>query len=215
MIHAQPTTLAELLTYWDDPETHPYKGSLLSDADYYAYTRDTTNPPGLNCMCAQGQILTVLDGTDLDDLHLYTQPDADRRVAELLNISVTHAIVLRNINDSVDGAPAVVLTDPAKILGSNADKILDLWHAADAGLLEYATDAFDDADYADVIRPMSDAVDQLVLTDAQLQAYHAYDGSELITFATRELLAGEPGLACQFLDIDSIPTRPANYGPQL
>lgn len=216
MTQATPTTLAELIAYWDNPETHPYKGSLLNCDDYFAYTEEQASPPGLNCMCAQGQILTVLDQTELEDLYLYRQFDADERVAELLNISRTHAIVLRNVNDSVDGAPAAVLTDPAKILGPNADKIIDLWHAADAGLLDDAKDAFLKADYEEVIEPIVTAGNKLFGIMSSLQA--AIDSApeyELIRIATRELLLDQPGPACAFLDLTTIRARPDNYGPTL
>jgi hypothetical protein len=55
------------------------------------------------------------------------QEKADRETAKLLNISIAHSILLRSINDSVDGAPSVVLTHPEKILGDQAKIVLAFW----------------------------------------------------------------------------------------
>jgi hypothetical protein len=119
-------TLAELLERWDSPEGHPYKGSLI---DWSAYE---ANPDSIGCMCAQGQALHLLAGWSPQKLKDTEQAEADRAAAKLLNISRGHAILLRGVNDSVDGAPAIVLTHPEKVIGDQAGKILDFWHYLDS-----------------------------------------------------------------------------------
>jgi hypothetical protein len=75
---------------WADPKARPlFKGKLI-DAD--------------GCCCAQGDALRCAGWTD-DDLRGIAQQYADRKVAKLLGISIFHAILLRNVNDSDDGQP--------------------------------------------------------------------------------------------------------------
>ena len=81
----------------------------------------------LSCMCAQGQVLHVVGGWSTERLAGAEQEDADKETAKLLNISRAHAVLLRNINDKVDGAPAIVLTDPGAVLGDQWSKLLDFW----------------------------------------------------------------------------------------
>jgi hypothetical protein len=109
-----------LIDRWQTDEGKPYKGSLI---DMDAYLADPTNP---GCMCAQGQVLHYA-GWDADLLNHADQKEADREVAKLLNISNSHAILLRIINDAADGAPATVLTDPGAVLGDHWSKVLDFW----------------------------------------------------------------------------------------
>jgi len=115
------TTMTELLARWATDEGKPYKGSLI---DWDAYQGDHDN---IGCMCAQGQALHLLAGWDADRLLNAKQPEADSATAKLLNISRAHAILLRTVNDKADGAPAVVLTDPGKVLGDQWSKLLDFW----------------------------------------------------------------------------------------
>jgi hypothetical protein len=115
------TTISEIITRWDAGDGKPYKGSLI---DWKAYEAE---PDGLGCMCAQGQVLHLIGGRSFDDLRNMQQQEADRQTAALLNISRAHAILLRQVNDSVDGAPSIVLTDPGKVLGNQWSKLLDFW----------------------------------------------------------------------------------------
>ena len=118
-------TLTEILERWDSGEGKPYKGSLI---DWSAYDGDGDEPPAdMGCMCAQGQVLHLLGGWSPRRLTDTQQDAADRATAKLLNISVAHAILLRNINDSIDGAPSIVLTNPEKVLGDQAQIVLAFW----------------------------------------------------------------------------------------
>ena len=107
-------TVTELLARW--PTDIPFKGSLIS---------------GDGCMCAQGQVLHYVGGLSPDDLRDIEQEDADSRTAELLGISRAHAVLLRNVNDSTPGAPTCVLTEPEKVLGSEAQRVLAFWRHLD------------------------------------------------------------------------------------
>ena len=118
-------TINELLAYWDSDEGRPFKGELI---DMVAYEE---NPGSLSCLCAQGQVLHLIGGMSHDDLNRTDQVNADKLTADLLKISRAHAVLLRNINDSVEGAPSIVLTDPGKVLGDQWSKLLDFWWALD------------------------------------------------------------------------------------
>lgn len=115
------TEIAEIIARWNSNEGKPYKGRLI---DYEAYEADKSN---IGCMCAQGQVLHLVGGWTPAELRDTQQPEADAATAKLLNISVTHAILLRQINDSVDGAPSIVLTNPEKVLGDQAKTVLAFW----------------------------------------------------------------------------------------
>ena len=106
----------QLVARWAEPDGIPFKGSLISDD---------------GCMCAQGQALHYVGGWDADRLRDANQDDADRETARLLGISITHAILLRSINDGQPGAPSVVLTDPAQVLGDRAHIVLAFWRHLD------------------------------------------------------------------------------------
>ena len=117
--------IAELIARWDLNEGKPYKGSLI---DWGAYGGDGKEPPAdIGCMCAQGQVLHTIGGWEPERLLNVDQAEADHETAALLNISRAHAILLRQVNDSVDGAPSIVLTDPGKVLGGEWSKLLDFW----------------------------------------------------------------------------------------
>jgi hypothetical protein len=105
-----------LIAKWAEPEGIPFKGNLIS-AD--------------GCMCAQGQALHYVGGWSHDRLRNVEQAEADRETARLLNISVAHVILLRRVNDSEPGAPSVVLTDPAQVLGDQAETVLAFWRHLD------------------------------------------------------------------------------------
>jgi hypothetical protein len=118
-------TLPELIERWNSGDGKPYKGSLI---DWDAYNQDQSN---IGCMCAQGQVLHLLAGWSPEKLRDTEQQEADRATAEQLGISVAHAILLRNVNDSVDGAPSIVLTNPEKVIGDQAPTILAFWRNLD------------------------------------------------------------------------------------
>jgi len=146
------TTIEQLIEKWDSPDGHPYKGKLI---DWKAYEADPTN---IGCMCAQGQALHLLGGMSPEKISTMEQADADKETAKLLDISRTHAVLLRNTNDSIDGAPAIVLTHPEKVIGDQAQTVLAFWRhmdrmiakqwAAGAVAAMYATGALADAKYA-------------------------------------------------------------------
>jgi hypothetical protein len=115
------TDIKELIARWDSSEGRPYKGSLI---DWSAYE---AAPDSLGCMCAQGQVLHTVGGWTPDRLRNTAQETADAETAKLLNISRAHAILLRQVNDSIDGAPSIVLTNPEKVLGGEWSKLLDFW----------------------------------------------------------------------------------------
>jgi len=117
--------LNDLIARWDSGDGKPYKGSLI---DWRAYKADPSN---LGCMCAQGQVLHVIRGMSPDELNAIQQRKADELVMETLGISRGHAILLRQVNDSVDGAPSIVLTEPEKVLGEHAKLVLAFYRYLD------------------------------------------------------------------------------------
>jgi len=130
----QATTLIEMMvTRWSDPAARPlFKGSLIDDE---------------GCCCAQGDVLRVC-GWDDERLRSVEQYTADREVAAALGISVTHAVLLRQVNDRADGCPQDVLAHPERILGDQASRVLAFWKYLDgmtAGQWEAARDAAWDA----------------------------------------------------------------------
>jgi len=117
--------MKELLARWDSDEGKPYKGLLI---DMRAWSRD---PDNIGCMCAQGQALHLLGGWTPERLKDTAQFEADKATAELLNISRAHAVLLRQVNDTQDGAPAAVLTHPERFIGDQARTVLAFWLALD------------------------------------------------------------------------------------
>ena len=116
------TAAETLLEFWEDPRNIPFRGSLISEEPPKGGGVITT------CMCAQGQALYIVGGYSVEDLRNTTQVEADTEVAKLLGISVAHSMLLRSVNDSQDGAPSNVLTNPGKYLGENYKSVLDFWH---------------------------------------------------------------------------------------
>ncbi len=110
----KPTTVEQLLDYW--PGNIPFKGGLVSTD---------------GCMCAQGQVLHFLDGVSAEGLRDYAQSTADKRVAELFDISRAHSVLLRIVNDRQDGAPACVIRNPEQVLGDQAQFVLAFWRHLD------------------------------------------------------------------------------------
>jgi hypothetical protein len=229
-------TLDELIARWNTDEGKPYKGRLI---DMEAYTSGQDNP---GCMCAQGQVLHDLGGWMPEQLKNVTQTNADIATATLLNISRSHSILLRQVNDSVDGAPGIVLTDPGKILGDQWSKVLDFWahldcmtkdqwdaawDAARAVPCDVAWDARWDATEA-VAGTVAGAVARRATWDATGAvpwdvAWDArWDATEAVAGATNEIQGAEilkrDGKPLFFLPMfgfaapDDIPPRPENYG---
>jgi hypothetical protein len=110
-----------LLEFWKHPRNIPFKGVLISDDSLNLGEEPTT------CMCAQGQALYMVGGYTEEDLRNIEQEEADKEVAKLLGISVTHSVLLRKINDGQPGAPSDVLTNPEKYLGKNHETVLNFW----------------------------------------------------------------------------------------
>ncbi len=110
------TAIETLVAKWAEPDGIPIKGFLIG-------------PDG--CMCAQGQALHYIGGWSPERLRNTTQAFADMQTGRLLGISVSHAILLRLVNDHHPGAPSVVLTDPAKVLGDQAETVLAFWRHLD------------------------------------------------------------------------------------
>ena len=119
------TLIADVIARWDSGEGKPYKGKLIDRAAYAA------DPSDIGCMCAQGQVLHLVGGWSPERLWGAEQSEADKETAKLLNISIAHAILLRSINDKVDGAPSIVLTHPEKVLGDQAHIVLAFWRHLD------------------------------------------------------------------------------------
>ncbi len=125
---AQPDlTIDDLIARWNTGDGKPYKGSLI---DMNAYEADPTN---MGCMCAQGQVLHLVRKMSAQEIaDLADQRVADDLVMETLGISRGQAILLRQINDKVDGAPSIVLTHPEKVIGEHAQIVLAFFKYLDA-----------------------------------------------------------------------------------
>lgn len=122
----KPTTIQDALAYWESGDGRPYMGNLIDRKSY------EKNPDSLGCMCAQGQVLVLSGKRTVEELlDGMEQTLADKEVAEIWNISTAHSILLRKINDSVSGAPFIVIADPGKVLGDKWSKVLDFWWMMD------------------------------------------------------------------------------------
>ena len=220
----QPNTIEDVLAFWESGDGRPYKGSLIDRNSY------ESDPKGLGCMCAQGQAL-VLSGkrTVQDLLNGLGQGIADKEVAEIWNISLTHSILLRTVNDRVDGAPAIVITNPEKVLGDKWSKLLDFWwmfHCCEASDWQNVKSARDAARVAagiaawDAARVAAwDAARDAAGIAARDAAWDAaWDAARVTGVAAAEiqgfdLLEKHPHLnAFGIASLDDIPPRPANYG---
>jgi hypothetical protein len=210
------TDIAELLERWDSPEGHPYKGSLI---DWAAYEAD---PSDIGCMCAQGQALHLLGGWSPQKLSDTAQDDADTETAKLLNISRAHAILLRSVNDTQDGAPAIVLTHPEQIIGDHARQVLAFWLALDGFTAEQwdaaraaAGDAAWDAARAAARAAAGDAAWDAARAAARAAAWDAAWASNEIQGQGLMRDRGQPFFFLPmfgFANPESIPTLPADYG---
>ena len=192
------TEIDELIARWNSDEGKPYKGKLIDRRSYA--------DGNLSCMCAQGQVLHVVGGWDADRLARAEQAEADAATAKLLNISRTHAILLRYTNDKVDGAPAIVLTDPGAVLGDQWSKLLDFW---------WYMDGLDDSGWQKVDAAGVAARD--AARDAAGVAARVAAGVASSEIQGAEILKrdGKPFFSLPmfgFASPDDIPARPADYG---
>lgn len=213
--------LSELLEWWNSGEGKPHKGDLI---DWNSYVGN--GEPPLSCMCAQGQVLHLLGGREPQRLRDVGQFEADRETAKLLNISLSHAILLRNVNDKSDGAPSIVLTDPGKVLGDQWSKLLDLWWAfgqfdayqwkkvadfkaaAGAAAWDTARTAAEDA-AKDAVGDAAEDAFRATIGDAAVAAAWEIQGFEVLTSR------GQDVFFLPMFDWASpadIPARPADYG---
>ena len=198
-----------LIDRWQTDKGKPYKGNLIDIVEYYLDPSD----PG--CMCAQGQVLHYA-GWDAGRLNRVEQDEADREVAKLLNVSITHAILLRIVNDNADGAPAVVLTDPGAVLGGQWSKVLDFWWYLDTttwaawGVASQAEwEASRRVAWAAAGEVAREAAGQATW-GAAAQATWEIQGAEIMR---RD---GQPFYFLPtfgFASPEDIPARPADYGP--
>ena len=122
-------TVDDLLDWW--PGNMPFKGSLVSDDG--------------SCMCAQGQALHFLRGYSADDLRNMGQRKADIETMALFGISRAQAVLLRQVNDQVDGAPSIVIRNPAAIVGDQWPIIDAFWRHLDRMTAEQWVAAWDAA----------------------------------------------------------------------
>jgi hypothetical protein len=214
-----------LIDRWQTGKGKPYKGNLI---DMDAYNADPSNP---GCMCAQGQVLHYA-GWDADRLNRVAQKEADCEVAKLLNISISHAVLLRIVNDWADGAPAVVLTDPGAVLGGQWSKVLDFWWYFDT-MTKAAREAAGEAAWAAAWAAAGEATWEAAAEATWKAALEAAGEAALraagqagwgyAAAAAWEIQGAEimhrDGKPFYFLPIfgfaspDDIPARPADYGP--
>ncbi len=104
-------TIQSMVERWSGLERPLFKGKLI-DND--------------GCKCAQGDVLSCAGFSD-DELRRMGQAKADKETARILGISKTHAVLLRQVNDSAGGAPQLVLSNPEQILGAKATILLAFW----------------------------------------------------------------------------------------
>ena len=225
------TTYTDLIDRWNSDDGKPYKGELI-DMDAY-----NENLDGIGCMCAQGQVLHLLGGwtpAKLDNVGRYA---ADRETSNLLNISRAHAVLLRIVNDSADGAPAVVLTDPGAVLGDKWSSVLDFWwyldgmtgaqwattSAASPSAWTAAWDAAGAAAWNAAGAAAGGAAGAAAWNAAWAASPSAGDAAGAAAWATNEIqgvdiLRATDGTPLVFLSAfgfagpESIPPRPADYG---
>ena len=197
--------LKERIALWNTGDGKPAKGDLI---DWEAYQKE----PSINCMCAQGQLLHTVGGWAPEQLKRADQPEADRGTARIANISVAHSILLRNINDLADGAPSIVLTEPAKVLGDQWSKLLDFW---------WFMDGLDARGWGEVVAARA-AAGSAARAAAESAARVAARVASSAGAASHEIqgaaILQEQGKPFVFLPMfgfatpDDIPPRPADYG---
>lgn len=214
------TDIKALIDRWNTPEGHPYKGVLIN---LDAHQKD---PQNIGCMCAQGQVLHLIGGWTPVALCSTSTARADKEVADLLNISLAHSILLRQINDTVNGAPANVLTHPEKILGDQAQTVLAFWSYLDGMAEDQWEFARDAAWYAarfaagDAALAVTRDAARAAAGDARAAAGDAYIAAG--SWASNEIQGARTMRAKQqpffflpmfgFNSPEAIPPLPENYG---
>ena len=109
-------TIEQMATRWTNPISRPlFKGKLIDET---------------GCKCSQGDVLSCAGYSD-EQLRSMEQSKADIETACILGISITHSVLLRQVNDTIGGAPQLVLTNPEKILGPKAPILLAFWFHLD------------------------------------------------------------------------------------
>jgi hypothetical protein len=111
----QDVTIDSMVQRWSGLERPLFRGRLID-----------TLPDGTCAHCAQGDVLSCAGFTN-DELKRMEQREADKEVARILGISITHAILLRSVNDNAGGCPQLVLSHPEQVLGDKAPILLAFW----------------------------------------------------------------------------------------
>jgi hypothetical protein len=111
----QDVTIDSMVQRWSGLERPLFRGRLID-----------TLPDGTCAHCAQGDVLSCAGFTN-DELKRMEQGEADKEVARILGISITHAILLRSVNDNAGGCPQLVLSHPEQVLGDKAPILLAFW----------------------------------------------------------------------------------------
>jgi hypothetical protein len=106
----------KIVSFWETERVIPFKGQLIAK-----------DGNGNVCMCAQGQALHIVGGYTQEQLFDMSISKADKETARILGISLVHSIFLRIINDTCEGSPQDVLSNPAKYLGPNFEQVLNFW----------------------------------------------------------------------------------------
>ena len=141
-------TIDAVVARWTDPGARPlFKGSLIDEN---------------GCRCAQGDVLHMAGWGDTR-LRGVEQSTADKAVADLLHITRFESVLLRQVNDSIDGSPQSVLNNLPSVIGPSAPRIVAfmrhaekmspsrwaaVWAAAGDAVWDAAGDAAGDAAWA-------------------------------------------------------------------
>lgn len=154
-------TIANIVERWSGLERPLFKGKLI-DKD--------------GCKCAQGDVLSCAGYSDAD-LRSMEQSKADKETARILGISRTHAVLLRQVNDSQGGCPQLVLSHPEGIIGNKAPILLAFWlhlDSMDSAARDAASPASLDAASWDAARAASwDAASPTARAAARAAAWDA------------------------------------------
>lgn len=125
--------IKKLSEKWSQPDGLPGKG--------YEVVREEN---GLN-PCAQSETVMLSKGMGVMDFEAFLKGslsgygdqglkglNLDKFTAKTLGISTVHSVLLRRFNDLSSLNPAIVLTQPERVLGKNWDRILEFWHFIDS-----------------------------------------------------------------------------------